>query len=42
MMHPYLRKATEALLMVSGGIFLVLSVLTVAGVVLIIANGGQV
>ena len=42
MMHPYLRKAAEALLMVSGGIFLVLTVLTVAGVVLIIANGGQV
>ena len=42
MMHPYLRKAAEALLMVSGGIFLVLSVLTVVGVVLIIANGGQV
>ena len=42
MMHPYLRKAAEALLMVSGGIFLVLSVLTVVGVLLIIANGGQV
>ena len=42
MMHPYPRRAAEALLMVSGGIFLVLSVLTLAGVVLIIANGGQV
>lgn len=42
MMHPFIRKAAEALLMVSGGIFLVLSVLTVVGVVLIVANGGQV
>ena len=42
MMHPLLRKAAEGLLIVSGGIFLVLSVLTVVGIVLIIVNGGHV
>ena len=42
MMHPILRKAAEGLLIVSGGIFLVLSIITVLGIVLIMANGGQV
>ncbi len=42
MMHPLLRKAAEGLLFISGGIFLVLSMITVAGIVLIYVNGGQV
>ena len=41
-MHPILRKAAEGLLIVSGCIFLVLSMITVLGIVLIAANGGQV
>ena len=42
MMHPVLRKGAEALLLVSGGIFVFLTALTVTGVVLIVINGGQV
>ena len=42
MIHPILRKAAEGLLIVSGRIFLVLSIITVLGIVLIAANGGQV
>lgn len=42
MMHPYLKKGMTALLIVSGTIFAFLSMLTVAGMVLIGMNGGVV
>ena len=42
MFHPFIQKAIGALLVISGGIFASLMVLTVVGVVLIELNGGVV
>ncbi|WP_400233003.1 hypothetical protein [Methanomethylophilus alvi] len=41
-MSGLLVQAIKGLLLISAGIFLALSVLTVAGVVLILLNGGVV
>ena len=42
MFHPFIQKAIGTLLVVSGGIFASLMVLTVVGMVLIELNGGVV
>ena len=42
MFHPFIQKAIGILLVISGGIFASLMVLTVVGVVLIELNGGIV
>ena len=41
-MNAILHNAVQGLLLVSAGIFLVLSALTVVGAVLIVMNGGVV
>ena len=42
MFHPFIQKAIGTLLVISGGIFASLMVLTIVGVVLIELNGGVV
>lgn len=42
MFHPFIQKAIDTLLVISGAIFASLMVLTVVGVVLIELNGGVV
>lgn len=42
MFHSFIQKAIGTLLVISGGIFASLMVLTVVGVVLIELNGGVV
>lgn len=40
MFHPTISKAIKSLLLISGGIFATLMVLTAIGVILIELNGG--